>query len=133
VCFNLSKEVFEMAQDFYEFDQSAVDAALEVARRRHDNHAAAKNLTAQSALPAGGGHVAVAAQCISVTVENNQVCINLPLGLGKHCLPLPVSIPNGTAAEACLDVCTKFGIPTGVKVSIKVAGSTVISETFGIC
>ena len=122
-----------MAQEFYEFDNDAVEAALDAARRRHEEHDAAQNLTAQSALPAGGGHVAVAAQCIAVTVSNHKVCLNLPLGLGKHCLPLPFSIPDGTAAEACLDICTKFGIPTGVRVSIKVAGNTVFSEGFGIC
>ncbi|WP_417727603.1 hypothetical protein [Roseovarius sp.] len=122
-----------MAQQFHEFDHGAVEAALDAARRRHEENDAAKNLTARSAVPAGGGHVALAAQCIAVTVENNKVCLNLPLGFGKHCFPLPVSIPNGTAAEACLDICTKFGIPTGIKVYIKVAGNTVLSETFGVC
>jgi len=131
--FNFSKEAFEMAQDFYEFDSEAVDAALDAARRTHSGNEKLQNLTAQSGLPMVGAHIAVAAQCIAVTISNNQVCLTLPLGLGKHCLHLPVHIPNGTAAQACLTICTHFGIPTGVKVSVVVAGSTVFSQTFGAC
>lgn len=122
-----------MAQNYHEFDDDAVQQALDAARRRHEENDQVKTLSPSAQAPTGGGHVALAAQCIGVTVENNKVCLNLPLGFGKHCLPLPVSIPNGTAAQACLDICTKFGIPTGIKVSIIVAGSTVYQETFGLC
>jgi len=122
-----------MAQDFHEFSEDAVQEALDAARRRHEENEQVKALGATAPAPSGGAHVMLAAQCIGVTVENHKVCLNLPLGFGKHCLPLPVSIPDGTAAEACLDICTKFGIPTGLKVSIKVAGATVLQETFGIC
>jgi len=71
--------------------------------------------------------------CIAVVTENHKICLNLPLGLGSHCLPLPISVPDGTAGEACLEICTTWGIPTGVKVSVKIAGITVVSQTFGKC
>jgi hypothetical protein len=53
------------------------------------------------------------------------------LGLGKQCINLPLSIPNGTVARACCDICTKWGIPTGVVVWIEVAGARVVEQTFG--
>ena len=80
-----------------------------------------------------GGDLAVAAQCISITVEDHKVCINLPLGFGKHCISIPVNIPNGTAGKACLKICTTWGIPTGIKVSVEIGGITVVSQTFGKC
>jgi hypothetical protein len=44
-----------------------------------------------------------------------QTCLNLPLGIGKVCLPVPSSVPNGTAAEACIGICTTWKIPTCIR------------------
>lgn len=73
------------------------------------------------------------AECISVKVEDNKVCLELPLNLGKECIPIPVEIPNGTVASACLHVCTTWGIPTGVRVIVAVAGAVVAEMTWGKC
>lgn len=75
----------------------------------------------------------VGAECISVTTENHQVCISLPLGFGKHCFSIPVSIPDGSVGKACLSICTTWGIPTGVRITIEIGGITVINQTFGKC
>lgn len=80
-----------------------------------------------------GGEFSILAQCISVSVANHKICLNLPLGIGKVCLPLPINVPNGKAAKACLTICTRFGIPTGVKVTVSVAGVTIVSKKFGLC
>ncbi|GGX64075.1 hypothetical protein GCM10007385_36610 [Tateyamaria omphalii] len=117
-----------MADQVYEFDNDAVAAALEAARAHYADKADAM---AESVTE--DGHLAMAAGCISVTVENGKVCINLPLGFGKYCFPIPSIIPNGTAAEACLHICTTWGIPTGVKVTISVAGKVIVSKSFGKC
>ena len=116
---------------FYSFDIKAVNEALDAARATHQN----TNLQATTAdfNTVKGGDLAVHAQCIYVTVENNKVCIELPLGFGKHCISIPVSFPNGTVGQACLSICTTWGIPTGIKVSIIIAGITVVSQTFGKC
>ena len=94
----------------HEFSAEAVDTAIAAARLQKD--VAGFNRSDEPAL-AAGGHFLVTAECISVTVEDNQVCLTLPLGIGNVCLPMPVSVPNGTAAQACLAICSTFGIPTG--------------------
>ena len=111
------------------FDNAAIDQALEAAQRTG---------TLKAAPDAGadisqGRHLKLRAQCISVTVENDQVCLNLPLGFGSVCLPIPLSIPSGTAAQACLDICTTLGIPTGITVTVSALGHVVVQETFGYC
>lgn len=78
-------------------------------------------------------HVEAFGGCIAVVVRNRRVCLRLPLGLGNVCLPIPISIKDGTAAQACLTICTWLGIPTGVRVRIVVAGNVIISKKFGRC
>ena len=113
---------------FHEFDDKKIHAALESARNHY-----AERLDATAVNASDDGHLSLAGGCISVTVENGKVCLNLPLGIGKYCLPIPSFIPDGTAAEACLSICTTFGIPTGVKVTISVAGKVIIQKSFGKC
>ncbi|RYD47473.1 MAG: hypothetical protein EOP60_17375 [Sphingomonadales bacterium] len=114
--------------EFPSFDDKVIEQSLEAAQR----HGA----TLRAANKSGGAELAdgalkVSAQCISVTVQNGQVCLSLPLGIGSVCLPIPTWIPNGTAAQACIDICTKWGIPCGVEVSVSVAGQQIISKGFG--
>lgn len=115
---------------FHEFDEDKVQAALEAARNHYGERA---NVAAGAVNPGEDGHLSLASGCISVTVENGKVCLNLPLGIGKYCFPIPSFIPNGTAAEACLSICTTWGIPTGVKVTISVAGKVIVQKSFGKC
>jgi len=77
------------------------------------------------------GTLQMAAQCISVTVSNHQICLNLPFGLGKKCLPVPGFIPNGTACQACLHICTKWGIPCGVEITVSAGGHQILKKNFG--
>lgn len=114
--------------DFHSFDDKHIEAALEAARGHYDD-----KIQATAINSAEDGHLSMAAGCISVTVENGKVCLNLPLGFGKYCFPIPSIIPNGTAAEACLHICTTWGIPTGVRVTISVAGKVIVSKSFGKC
>ncbi len=116
---------------YHEFDRKAVDAALEAASNHHDTVALKK--AGANATLADDGHLSLAASCISVTVENGKICLKLPLGIGQVCLPIPSIIPNGTAAEACLHICTTWGIPIGVKVTISIAGKVIVQKSFGKC
>jgi hypothetical protein len=116
----------------YTFDETDIREALEViaadntAKEHHDpTHPLLASISEESK--------SLSAGCISVKVKDGKVCINLPLGLGKTCIGIPRRIPNGTAAEACLKICSKFGIPTGVKVTISIGGKEVVSQTFGKC
>lgn len=115
----------------YSFSEEAVNNAIDAAREAHADHEL--NASRAGFDITHGGCLLVAAECIKITTEGNKVCINLPLGFGKHCFTLPVSIPSGTVGKACLSICTTWGIPTGIKVSIIIAGITVLSQSFGKC
>lgn len=115
---------------YHEFDQKAVDAAIKAARDFHDLEALNKSNEISAF---DDGHLSIAAACVSVTVENGKVCLNLPLGIGGICVPIPPIFPNGTAAQACISICTTWGIPTGVRLTVSIAGQQIISKTFGKC
>jgi len=123
-------------EEEYRFDDAEIADAIKSAQTTHKNATAnikGVALDMSKGLSMQDGPLSIGAQCISVTTSNHQVCINLPLGIGKRCFTLPVNIPNGTVAKACLSICTTWGIPTGVKLSIVVAGVTIISQSFGKC
>ncbi len=115
--------------DVPSFSEDAVQAAIKTAQ---DHYNQAARQTASGALSHDDGHLALLSECISVDVENGKVCIKLPLGIGKVCIPIPVKY-NGQVAQACLHTCTTFGIPTGVKVTVSIAGIRVVKKTFGKC
>lgn len=115
----------------YSFSEEAIKNAIQAAKSTHENHQL--DATKADFDISKGGCMLVSAECIKVTTSGNQVCINLPLGIGKHCFTLPVSIPSGSVGQACLSICTTWGIPTGVKVTVVIAGVTVVSQSFGKC
>lgn len=117
-----------MAEELPSFDDKKIALAIEAAKL----HADTVNTASQSGDPVlADGALTVSGGCISVTVKDGEVCLKLPLGIGKKCLPVPAWIPNGTAAEACLHICTKWGIPCGVEVTVSVAGAQIVKKGFG--
>jgi hypothetical protein len=116
---------------YHNFSDQAVTSALEAAKR--DFNTPDLGVAVASEGVAQSHALSVLAQCIDVTVEDNKICLNLPLGLGSVCIPIPINIPNGQAASACLSLCTTWGIPTGAKVKVIVAGVTIIEQSFGKC
>jgi hypothetical protein len=114
-----------------EFSNEDIGHALAAAKAHNETF----GITALDATTdiSAGGEFSILAQCISVTVANHRVCLKLPLGIGNVCLPLPINIGNGKVAKACLNICTRFGIPTGVKVTVSVGGTTIVSKKFGLC
>jgi hypothetical protein len=111
-----------------EFDREKVQQTLDAAQAHGHTLRAASG---EQAIGLNDGTLKLGATCISVTVENNQVCLNLPLGIGSVCLPVPGWVPNGTAVQACLDICTKWGIPCGVEVTVSLAGQLIVKQGFG--
>jgi hypothetical protein len=106
--------------EVYEFDAAAIQGALEAAKEAaaEQVQVASEDPTALDLTAGQASEVTIQAACISVTVRNRRVCVSLPFGFGQACLPIPISIGDGTSAQACLDVRTIFGIPTGVCVSV---------------
>jgi hypothetical protein len=113
--------------EYHSFSDEAVSSALEAARRPHEG----RDLRAVTEISSSESPMRILAECISITVNNHQVCLNLPLGLGSACLPVPANIPSGTAAQACLRICTIFGIATGVCVQVIVGGVVIVEQCFG--
>jgi hypothetical protein len=122
-----------MAQYLPSFSDAKVQEALDSTKKFHQPlHAQALQAHASSVLAFDDGHLATRAECITLTISNGQVCVNLPLGIGKACLPVPVSY-NGQVASVCLDICTTWGVPSGVKVTVTVAGIQIVQKSFGKC
>jgi hypothetical protein len=75
-------------------------------------------------------------ECLSVTVQDGQVCLNLPLELGEECIDVPDWIPDGEAARACLEIRYRkiiFGkVPVGVDACIYALDQKVACAYFGI-
>ena len=113
--------------EVYEFDAAAVQGALEAAREAaaEQVQVAGADPTALDLTAAQASEVTVLAQCITVTVRNRRVCLRLPLGIGQACLPIPINIGDGTSAQACLNIRTSWGFPTGVCVSVRVGGNEI--------
>ncbi len=71
--------------------------------------------------------------CVSVTINSSgQVCLSIPV-IGNVCIPVSTPLPAGTAASACIGVCTKWGIPTGACVTVTALGQQIAHECFGAC
>ncbi len=81
--------------------------------------------------PAMGGVTPSLKECLTVTVQNGQVCLDIPV-VGKHCISLPVPLPEGTSAQACIETCGSF-IPTGACVTVSALGHQIVKECFGLC
>lgn len=115
--------------NFPSFSDQAVQSAIESASQYYRNQAA--NVI-NTTIGVDDGHVATLAECISVTIGSGKVCLNLPLGIGSVCIPIPVSF-DGQVAQACLSICTTWGIPSGVEVTVSVAGVVIVRKSFGKC
>jgi hypothetical protein len=117
--------------EYHEFDENAINEAIASMQELPEPMMAAGGVAGLNL--ADSGEVFVAAQCISVTVRNRKICLSLPFGIGRICLPVPSWVPNGTAAEACIGICTTWKIPTGVRLTVSVAGRVILQKKWGKC
>lgn len=120
--------------DYASFDQDKINAALETARQ-HAGGGGAGALTAASLSDVdihAATEFSIGAGCISVSVNNGQICLDLPI-VGQYCLPVPSWIPNDAELQACISICTTFGIPTGVKLTVSFNGQVIFTKTFLKC
>jgi hypothetical protein len=115
-------------EEYAEFDEQAVTATLEAARQPFEG-TDFRSQTDISTLDRS--ELELRAACIAIASRNHRVCLSLPLGIGRVCIPVPFDLPDGTAVRACLSIRTgPFGIPTGVCVTLYVAGERVARKCF---
>jgi hypothetical protein len=110
----------------YSFNEDAVQRAVDSAAQRFEG----RNLRAQIDTSLNP-YLRTIGDCVDLRSGESEVCLDLPLGLGDICIPLPFDLPDGVAAQACLYICTTWGIPTGVTVRVTVGGFTVVDQSFG--
>lgn len=115
----------------YSFDDKAVKAAIDAIKESTSE--VQTTATEKDFNLVDGGELEVLAECIEVKVENGKVCVKLPLGIGKKCIKLPITFPDGTVGKVCLSICSTWGIPTGVKLTVSIKGQTVLKKVFGKC
>jgi hypothetical protein len=116
--------------EYHSFPEEGVQEALSAAAQYKETYQSFSGTV--NTIPQEDGEMSLLAGCITLTIGNGKVCLNLPLGLGKVCIPVPISY-NGKVASACLKICTKWGIPTGVKITISVGGVIIVSKKIGKC
>lgn len=119
---------------YVSFDPAKIDAAL-AAARQHAGEVPERRLTASeldSFDPNLGGEYSVSAGCVSVKVEDGKICVDLPL-VGKYCLPVPSWIPSGAELKACVSLCTTWGLPTGVKLTVSFNDNVIFTKSFLKC
>jgi hypothetical protein len=116
--------------EYTEFPQENIDKALALARRSFEgvDLQSTDMLSPQMALRAGPADFN--AGCIGVISQDNQVCLQLPV-VGNLCVP--VDLPDGSVAEACVVVCTHWGIPTGICLTIRALGNNIFRQCYGWC
>lgn len=120
--------------NYHAFDEKTVNEAI----ASMQTHGETLGLAEAGGQPLGNladsGEMFLAAQCISVTVKNHQVCLNLPKPISKSiCLPIPKFIPDGAKLEACIGICYIWKVPTGVKVTISFNGKIIVQKSWGRC
>lgn len=114
-------------EEYAEFDEQAVTATLEASRQPFEG----TDLRAQTDISTlDRSELELRAACISIVSGNHRVCLRLPLGIGRVCIPVPFDLPDGTAVRACLSIRTSWGIPTGVCVTLYVAGERIARKCF---
>lgn len=109
--------------EYRSFNEEAISNALEAASRTYGGIDFRDINTIPLASPS---RLSIRAECLSVTVENNEICLELE-GVGETCIPLPLSVPNGTVAQACLDI--EYW-PPGVCVTVEVGGIKILEACF---
>lgn len=110
------------------FSDDAVNNAIDAVNQHYSSLRAQK----PTSISSDDGHVLMLAECIKVSIKNGKACLSLPLGIGDVCIPVPLPY-EGEVGQACLHMCTTWGIPTGVKVTISVGGVQIVSKSFGKC
>ena len=117
--------------DYVNFSEKAIMAAIATAQEHNDDYTARTQGQA-STLSFDDGHMQILAECVELTLKNRKACLKLPLNIGKICIPVPIDY-DGKAARACLKICTTWGIPSGVVVTVSVGGIVIVKKSFGKC
>jgi tetrahydromethanopterin S-methyltransferase subunit H len=117
------------AQEVHEFDEQKFNEVLQSLSAATTVSTA--EITTLEEMTQSGGELSAQAECIGVVAQNGRVCLKIPI-VGTVCIPVNFGLPNGTAAEACVSVKTKWGFPVGVCVEVRAAGITIVKQCWGL-
>lgn len=119
---------------YAKFDEKLIAAAIETARAQHASFGVEQQLAAglTSIDVAASGELSISGGCVTVKVQDGKICVDIPL-VGQYCLNVPSWIPSGAELQACISICTTWGIPTGAKLTVSFNGQVIFTKTFLKC
>jgi hypothetical protein len=117
------------AQEVHEFSEEKFNEVLQSLSAATTVNAA--EITTLDEMTQSGGELSAQAECIGVVAKNGRVCLKIPI-VGTVCIPVNFGLPDGTAAEACVSLKTRWGIPTGVCVEVRAAGVSLVKQCWGL-
>lgn len=68
--------------------------------------------------------------CVQTVLDGSRICVDIPY-FGEYCFNLPVELPIGAEVAVCLDIITRWGIPTGAKIYVKYNGEIIYEVKIG--
>lgn len=104
----------------------------------NNNLTAENNITVEglkSQLDSAGVQALNLQACVSASYDpkTNKICFNFPI-IGQICFPSPINIPIGATLKVCGDVCTSWGFPKGLKITLYLNNNPVWSGVvWGSC
>jgi len=125
--------------DPVEFSKDKLSAAIETAQFNSAKIQSRADAYSQSfALNPNQSNTTVLAQCLEVMIKDRQVCLVVPdiiriiIGDTNLCIPVPIDY-DGDVAKVCMSLCFTGPIPTGVEVTVSIAGIVIVKQVFGKC
>ena len=112
--------------EYHSFSEEKVQEAISSARSHYAGESEREEISNDN------GRLQTFAECLTLQICDNKLCLDLPFELGKICIPTPI-LCDGKPVEVCVYVCTFWGIPTGVVIVISCDGIVIARKVVGDC
>lgn len=71
--------------------------------------------------------------CVGAHIKDGKLCFTIPI-YGDFCINLPFKLPVDANVKVCVETCTKWVVPTGVRYTAYYNDKSIMSGTLiGAC